>query len=114
MALVKIEGTIDRTLGENGIVGFWVKETVSNITTGQSWDVSWTVWSKTFTAKIGDMVEVKGELSVQTREYTDRNGQKATTIDRNINTPEIKILRAALPPVPDASWASSIPDVEPF
>ena len=112
MALVKIEGIVDRTIGENGLVGFRVKETVSNATTGQSWEVSWTVWSKSFDAKPGDMVEVKGELSVKTREYQDRNGQTATTIDRNINSPETKVLRVAA--VQQDSWGNTLPDVAPF
>ena len=64
MALVKIEGIVDRTIGENGIIGFRVKETVTNANTGQSWDVSWTIWTKTAKVNPGDMVEVKGELGV--------------------------------------------------
>ena len=112
MALVKIEGIVDRTIGENGIIGFRVKETVTNANSGQSWDVSWTVWQKGATVNPGDMVEVKGELGVKTREYTDRNGQAATTIDRNINTPEVKVLRAAA--VELDAWGNTLPDVEPF
>lgn len=115
MALVKIEGIIDRTIGENGLIGFRVKETVTLATTGQSWEVTWTIWSKAFNAKVGDFVEVKGELSLKTREYQDRNGQTATTIDRNINTPEIKVLRsAAQNPVQLDSWGNTLPDIAPF
>ena len=112
MALVKIEGIVDRTIGENGIIGFRVKETVTNANTGQSWDVSWTIWQKGATVNPGDMVEVKGELGVKTREYTDRNGQAATTIDRNINTPEVKVLRTAA--VTLDAWGNTLPEVEPF
>lgn len=112
MALVKIEGIVDRTIGENGVIGFRVKETVTNANSGQSWDVQWTVWTKTNIPNPGDMVEVKGDLGLKTREYTDRTGNTATTIDRNINTPEIKVLRAAA--VQLDSWGNTIPEVEPF
>lgn len=112
MALVKIEGIVDRTIGENGVIGFRVKETVTNGNTGQSWDVQWTVWTKTNVPNVGDMVEVKGDLGLKTREYTDRTGNPATTIDRNINTPEIKVLRVAA--VNLDSWGNPLPEVEPF
>ena len=112
MALVKIEGIVDRTIGENGVVGFRVKETITNATSGQSWDVQWTVWTKTAKVNPGDMVEVQGELGVKTREYTDRSGNAATTIDRNINTPEVKVLRAAA--VQLDAWGNTLPDESPF
>lgn len=112
MALVKIEGIVDRVIGENGVVGFRVKENVTNASTGQSWDVQWTIWQKNATVNPGDMVEVKGELGVKTREYTGRDGNPATTIDRNINTPEIKVLKAAA--VQQDAWGNTLPDVEPF
>lgn len=112
MAYVKIEGIVDRQLGENGIVGFRVKETVTNANTGQSWDVVWTVWQKGATVNPGDMVEVRGELGVKTREYTGRDGNPATTIDRNINTPEVKVLKAAAQQ--QDSWGNPLREVEPF
>lgn len=112
MAYVKIEGIVDRTIGENGVIGFRLKETITNATTGQSWDVAWTVWEKGATVKPGDLVEVRGELGVKTREYTGRDGNPATTIDRNINTPEVKVLRANAEP--QDAWGNKLPDVEPF
>jgi hypothetical protein len=123
MALVKIEGTITRTLGENGLVGFWLDETVTNSLTGQSWPVKWTVWSKTFGAKVGDIVEVRGELSLKSKAGQDDQGnimrkpitnEVVTYIDRNINDPEIKVLRAAPIPNQTDSWGNTLPDVAPF
>lgn len=110
MALVKIEGIVDYEIGNDvkGILGFRVKETVTNATNGQSWDVTWTVWSKNAPA-VGSMVEVKGELGVKAREYTKADGSTATTIDRNINDPEVKVLRAAAPEAGLAGWGN-----EPF
>jgi hypothetical protein len=96
MAYVKIEGIVDYEIGNDikGILGFRVKETVTNSSTGQSWDVTWTIWSKT-APPVGSMVEVRGELGVKAREYTKADGSTAQTIDRNINAPEVKVLRAA-------------------
>lgn len=112
MAYTKVEGIVDRTIGENGIIGFRIKETVTNPNTGQSWDVAWTVWEKNATVKPGDMVEARGDLSIKTREYTDRNGNTATAVDRNLNNPEVKLLRKAV--VELDQFGDRIPDVEPF
>jgi hypothetical protein len=125
MALVKIEGPITRTIGENALLGFEVSETVTNALTGQSWPVKWTVWSKTFGAKIGDLVEVRGELGIKSKIWYEADGttMKRNAItneivivtDRNVNDPEIKVLRAAAAQTVQVdSWAPIVTEIAPF
>lgn len=112
MAYTKVEGIVDRTIGENVIIGFRIKETVTNPNSGQSWDVAWTIWEKNATVKPGDMVEARGDLSIKQREYTKLDGTTATAIDRNLNNPEVKVLRKAA--VELDQFGNRLPDESPF
>lgn len=123
MAYVKIEGIVSRTIGENGVIGFEMEETVTNPMTGQSWPVKWTVWEKGTTVKPGDMVEAKGEFSLKNKLAVDQMGQPKRNertndfiiyTDRNINTPEVKVLKAAAVQLDAWGNVNALPEVEPF
>lgn len=100
MALIRIEGYIDSKLGSSG---YAVKETVKT-DAGQMWEVRWAVWTKQ-DLTINDFIQVDGDLGVKIREYQDSAGNTKQTIDRNINNPTIKVIKAN---------QNTLGEVEPF
>jgi hypothetical protein len=97
MAYVKVEGIVDKPLGDKG---FTLIETVKVASTGQMWEVKWKIWTTKTIPAFSSFVEVRGELSEKINEY-EYEGELRRNIDRSINIPEINILRAATEASPD-------------
>lgn len=102
MALVKIEGIVDKPLGDSGFI---VLETI-RLNDGRTFDKKWKVWSRDQVA-FGSFVEALGELTAKLNEY-EWEGETKRSVDLNINNPTVKVLRAAETVSPDVNgdWAT--------
>lgn len=103
MAFVKVEGIVDKPLGDRGFI---LLETIRLID-GRSFDKKWKVWAIPAPEQ-SSFIEVTGELSTKINEY-EIGGETKRSIDLNINNPVIKILRGPETPSPDVNsdWATT-------
>jgi len=102
MAFIKVEGLVDKPLGDKGFI---LLETIK-LNDGRTFDRKWKVWSNT-APNYDTFVEVVGEISTKINEY-ELNGETRRNVDHNINTPTVKILREATIAAPDVNtdWAT--------
>lgn len=109
MAFIKIEGIVDKPLGDKGFI---VLETI-RLNDGRTFDRKWKVWA-TPIQPASAFVEVVGELSTKINEY-EYAGETKRTIDHNVNAPTVKVLRPATEPTVDVqpdNWGTA-PSNEP-
>jgi len=110
MAFIKIEGIVDKPLGNRG---FTVIETVN--TKEFQMKRYWKCWDVDNNAAFGSFVEVVGEFSARIAKKADGSGEEHVTpqgnrmVDHNINESKVKILRAAEIASPDVNsdWATA-------
>ncbi len=109
MAFIKVEGLVDKPLGDKGFI---LLETIK-LNDGRSFDRKWKVWSNT-APNHDTFVEVVGEISTKINEY-ELNGETRRNVDHNVNAPTVKILREATVAAPDVTtdWAVA-PEQAPF
>lgn len=112
MALIKVEGTVDKPLGDSGFI---ILETIK-LNDGRTFDKKWKVWTKTETPAFGSVVEVVGEHGAKINEYQAFDGTTKHSIDLNVNNPKVTILRAAEVASPDVNneWATPTTEQAPF
>jgi hypothetical protein len=103
MAFIKIEGIVDKPLGDKGFI---VLETI-RLNDGRTFDKKWKVWAIPL-PEYSSFVEVTGELSTKINEY-EIGGETKRSIDLNVNNPVIKVLRGPEIASPDVSsdWATA-------
>lgn len=99
MATVTVEGIVGEPISDKG---FNLIETVKVASTGQMWEVKWKIWTNRDIPAFSSFIEVTGELSTKLNEY-EYQGETRRVIDRNINIPNIKVLRAATEASPDVA-----------
>lgn len=104
MATIRVEGIVGEPISDKG---FTLIETVKVASTGQMWEVKWKVWTTKEIPAFSSFIEVTGEFSSKLNEY-EYQGETRRVIDRNINIPNIKVLRAATEASPDVNsdWAT--------
>jgi len=102
MAYVKIEGTVDKPLGDRG---FTLLETI-RLFDGRTFEKKWKVWAIP-TPEFSSFIEVTGELSTKINEY-EMGGETRRNIDLNVNNPIVKVLRGPEVASPDVNsdWAT--------
>lgn len=110
MAHVKVEGTVDKPLGDKGFI---LLETIK-LNDGRTFDKKWKVWTTPIPA-FGSVVEAVGELSTKLNEYQAPDGTTKNSIDLNVNNPTVKIIREPEVVSPDVNgnWATA-PEIAPF
>jgi hypothetical protein len=103
MAFIKIEGTVDKPLGDRGFI---LLETI-RLNDGRTFDKKWKVWAIP-TPEFSSFVEVTGEFSSKISEYEYQGATKHSQ-DLNVNNPVVKVLRAAETASPDVvtDWATA-------
>jgi len=103
MAFIKVEGIVDKPLGDKGFI---VLETI-RLNDGRTFDKKWKVWVSPIPA-FGSFVEAVGEFSGKPSEYQAFDGTTKHGIDLNINNPKVTVLRAAEVASPDVNndWAT--------
>jgi len=103
MAFIKIEGIVDKPLGDRGFI---LLETI-RLNDGRTFDKKWKVWAIP-APEFSSFVEVTGELTTKINEY-DYQGETKRSIDLNVNNPVVKVLRAAAVASPDVNsdWATT-------
>jgi hypothetical protein len=103
MAFIKIEGIVDKPLGDRGFI---ILETI-RLNDGRTFDKQWKVWAP-LTPEFSSFVEVTGELSTKINEY-DYQGETKRSIDLNVNNPIVKVLRGPDTASPDVNndWATA-------
>lgn len=110
MAFIKVEGIVDKPLGNHG---FTLVETVN--TREFQMKRYWKCWNVDNNAPFGSFVEVVGEFSAKVSKKADGSGQDFVnaqgnrTVDHNINESQVKVLRAAEVASPDVNsdWATA-------
>jgi hypothetical protein len=108
MAYVKIEGIVEKPLGNNGFI---LVETVK--ARDFMMEKKWKVWNVQTLPDFGSFVEVTGEISTKiakTQDGTDYiTAQGNRMIDLNVNDSTVKVLRAAEVASPDVNsdWATA-------
>lgn len=112
MAFIKLEGIVDKPLGDSGFI---VLETI-RLNDGRTFDKKWKVWSRDNQPAFGSFVEVVGEFSAKLNEYTAHDGSTKHGVDVNVNNPKVTILRAAENVAPDVNsdWATPANAPAPF
>ena len=105
MAFIKVEGIVDKPLGDSGFI---ILETI-RLNDGRTFDKKWKVWTKDTIPAFGSFVEVVGEHSAKLNEYTAHDGTNKHNIDLNVNNPKWTVLRAAEVASPDVNsdWATA-------
>jgi len=103
MAFIKIEGIVDKPLGDRGFI---LLETI-RLNDGRTFDKKWKVWAIPL-PEFSSFVEVTGELTTKINEY-DYQGETKRSIDLNVNNPVVKVLRGAQTASPDVNsdWATA-------
>jgi hypothetical protein len=103
MAFIKIEGIVDKPLGDKGFI---VLETI-RLNDGRTFDKKWKVWAIPL-PEYSSFVEVTGEFSSKISEY-EFQGETKHSQDLNINNPVVKVLRGPEVASPDVSsdWATA-------
>ena len=110
MAFIKVEGIVDKPLGDKGFI---LLETIK-LNDGRTFDKKWKVWVTPIPA-FDSFVEAVGELSTKINEY-EMGGETKRNVDLNINNPTVKVLREAVAAAPDVNndWATPTPQSAPF
>ena len=105
MAFIKVEGIVDKPLGDSGFI---ILETI-RLNDGRTFDKKWKVWTKDTIPAFGSFVEVVGEHGAKLNEYTGHDGTTKHGIDLNVNNPKWTVLRAAEVVSPDVNsdWATA-------
>jgi hypothetical protein len=102
MATVKVEGTVDKPLGNNGFVLIESIKTTEFII-----QKKWKVWQVNTIPAFGSTVEVIGEHSAKIAKNQDGTDwltpQGNRYVDLNINKSQVKVLKAATEASPDVS-----------
>ena len=103
MAQIRIEGIVDKPLGDRGFI---LLETI-RLNDGRTFDKKWKVWAIP-SPEFSSIVEVTGELTTKMNEY-DYQGETKRSIDLNVNNPVVKVLRGAQVASPDVNsdWATT-------
>ena len=103
MAFIKIEGIVDKPLGDRGFI---LLETV-RLNDGRTFDKKWKVWAIP-APEYSSFVEVTGELTTKINEY-EMGGETKRSIDLNVNNPVVKVLRGPEVASPDVNsdWATA-------
>lgn len=104
MAFIKVEGIVDKPLGDSGFI---ILETI-RLNDGRTFDKKWKVWTKDTIPAFSSFVECVGEFTAKANEYTAYDGSIKHGIDLNINNPKVTVLRAAETASPDvvSDWAT--------
>ena len=112
MAFIKVEGIVDKPLGDSGFI---ILETIK-LNDGRTFDKKWKVWTKAEIPAFGSFVEVVGEHGAKINEYQAFDGTTKHAIDLNVNNPKVTILRAAEVASPDVNneWATPAEQTAPF
>lgn len=102
MAHIRIEGIVDKPLGDKGFI---LLETI-RLNDGRTFDKKWKVWAIPLPA-FSSFIEVTGEFSSKISEY-EYQGETKHAQDLNVNNPVIKLLRDATVASPDVNneWAT--------
>jgi hypothetical protein len=110
MAFIKVEGIVDKPLGDKGFI---LLETIK-LNDGRTFDKKWKVWTTPIPA-FDSFVEAVGELSTKINEY-EMGGETKRNVDLNINNPTVKVLREAQVASPDVNtdWATPAEQTAPF
>jgi hypothetical protein len=111
MAFIKVEGIVDKPLGDKGFI---LLETIK-LNDGRTFDKKWKVWITPIPA-FSSFVEAVGELSAKSNEYQAFDGTTKHGIDLNVNNPKVTVLRAAVEASPDVNgdWATAPDGPAPF
>jgi hypothetical protein len=106
MAHIRIEGIVDKPLGDRGFI---LLETI-RLNDGRTFDKKWKVWAIP-APEYSAFVEVTGELSTKINEY-EMGGETKRNIDLNVNNPVVKVLRGPEVASPDVNneWATKPTD----
>lgn len=104
MAFIKVEGIVDKPLGDSGFI---ILETI-RLNDGRTFDKKWKVWTKDTIPAFGSFVECVGDFTAKSNEYTAYDGSTKHGIDLNINNPKVTVLRQAEVASPDVNgdWAT--------
>jgi hypothetical protein len=109
MAFIKIEGIVDKPLGDRGFI---LLETI-RLNDGRTFDKKWKIWAIP-APEFSAFVEVTGEFSSKISEY-EYQGVTKHSQDLNVNNAVIKVLRGPEIASPDVNsdWATkpSTPEV---
>tara|TARA_R110000868_G_scaffold284467_1_gene544929 strand:- start:793 stop:1125 length:333 start_codon:yes stop_codon:yes gene_type:complete len=110
MAFIKIEGIVDKPLGDKGFI---LLETI-RLNDGRTFDKKWKVWAIPL-PEFSSFVEVTGEFSSKISEY-EFQGETKHSQDLNVNNPVVKVLRDATVASPDvvSDWATPPTQAVPF
>jgi len=111
MAFIKVEGIVDKPLGDKGFI---LLETIK-LNDGRTFDKKWKVWTTPIPA-FSAFVEAVGELSAKSNEYQAHDGTTKHSVDLNVNNPTVKVLRDATDLAPDTNtdWATAPSGPAPF
>jgi hypothetical protein len=103
MAFIKVEGIVDKPLGDRGFI---LLETI-RLNDGRTFDKKWKVWAIP-APEFSSFVEITGELSTKINEY-EMGGETRRNIDLNVNNPVVKVLRGPEAAAPDVNteWATA-------
>lgn len=82
---VKAELVVSRIIEGYGFEGYEMRKTRD----GEEYKAYVTVWSKD-SVKVGDSVEVTGDLTVKLDEYTTKDGKQGQKVAVNVNNPTVK------------------------
>ena len=105
MAHIRIEGIVDKPLGDRGFI---LLETI-RLNDGRTFDKKWKVWAIP-APEFSAFVEVSGEFSSKISEY-EYQGVTKHSQDLNVNNAVIKVLRGPEVASPDVNsdWATTPP-----
>jgi hypothetical protein len=111
MAFIKVEGIVDKPLGDKGFI---LLETIK-LNDGRTFDKKWKVWITPIPA-FSAFVEAVGEMSAKVNEYQAHDGTTKHSVDLNVNNPTVKVLREAVEAAPDVNndWATPATGNAPF
>lgn len=108
MATVKVEGTVEKPLGNNGFI---LIETIK--TTEFMMEKKWKVWQVATIPAYGSTVEVIGEIGAKIAKLEDGTDyitpQGNRYVDLNINKSQVRVLKAPVEASPDVNgdWATA-------
>jgi hypothetical protein len=105
MAHIRIEGIVDKPLGDRGFI---LLETI-RLNDGRTFDKKWKVWAIP-APEFSAFVEVSGEFSSKISEY-EYQGVTKHSQDLNVNNAVIKVIRGPEVASPDVNsdWANTPP-----
>jgi hypothetical protein len=106
MAFIKIEGIVDKPLGDRGFI---ILETI-RLNDGRTFEKKWKVWAIP-APEFSSFVEVTGEFSSKISEY-EYQGTTKHSQDLNVNNAVVKVLRGPEVASPDVNneWATKPTD----